>query len=368
VVHNTAGSNRYTKAQVPGIIRGIFNYHVKARKWDDIAYNFLIDKYGGIWEGRGGGIAVNIRGAHANAFNDETAGIALIGDYSRAKVPAAALAALKKLIPWRLAAGGVTNPAGKTRYATNGKTMSVVIGHQDAVYKRGGIWYNQTDCPGKYLAAKLPSLRAGARFPLTDRPKLSGPARTAPGAAITFQVTWDSWRGPVSGKAVIERYEAGAWRSLGTAAVVDGDASFTAAAGGSTQTYRARALKVTAPAGFSLPKPKATSTTTVSPQIVTTAPENVPRVIGPTHVVKDAKASLVLQWQSPRPGFTPKLELQVKKGKKWTTVKRYAVRGSRTVSIKITQAGTYRVKPAASAAPKKAARPVSKSLKIGVLK
>ena len=58
IVHHSVTTNNYSPADVPGIIRNIQAYHMDAvdRQYADIAYNFVVDKYGGIWEGRGGGI------------------------------------------------------------------------------------------------------------------------------------------------------------------------------------------------------------------------------------------------------------------------------------------------------------------------
>lgn len=54
VVHwNGPGLGAYTMAQVPGIVRGTWSFHVHGNGWADIAYNFAIDRFGRIWEGRG---------------------------------------------------------------------------------------------------------------------------------------------------------------------------------------------------------------------------------------------------------------------------------------------------------------------------
>src|SRR5205814_1672223 len=102
VVHHTAGTNNYTRAQSAAIVRGIQVYHVKGNGWDDIGYNFLVDKYGQIFEGRYGGMDRAVIGAHALGFNTGAVGISVIGDYRAAPISAAAKASLEQLLAWRL--------------------------------------------------------------------------------------------------------------------------------------------------------------------------------------------------------------------------------------------------------------------------
>ena len=61
------------------MVRAIAVYHVQANGWDDIGYNFLVDRFGQIFEGRYGGITAPVIGAHAEGFNDGSVGVALIG-------------------------------------------------------------------------------------------------------------------------------------------------------------------------------------------------------------------------------------------------------------------------------------------------
>ena len=55
-VHHTDSGNDYTRAEAPAIVRGIYAYHTKSLHWSDVGYNFLIDRYGTIYEGRYGGV------------------------------------------------------------------------------------------------------------------------------------------------------------------------------------------------------------------------------------------------------------------------------------------------------------------------
>src|SRR5207237_10263807 len=102
IVNHTAGTNSYTETQSAAIVRGIELYHVKANGWNDIGYNFLVDKYGQVFEGRYGGMTRPVIGAHSMGFHAGSVGVALIGNYSSAPVSAAAKAALVSVIPWRL--------------------------------------------------------------------------------------------------------------------------------------------------------------------------------------------------------------------------------------------------------------------------
>src|SRR5690242_1144349 len=119
VVHHTAGSNSYTRAQAAAIVRGIEVYHVKGNGWNDIGYNFLVDRFGTIYEGRGGGIDRNVIGAHAQGFNAGTVGVALVGNFVAARPASAQQAALVKLLAWRLDIAHI-DPRSKVVYTSGG--------------------------------------------------------------------------------------------------------------------------------------------------------------------------------------------------------------------------------------------------------
>src|SRR5581483_6979739 len=87
VVHHTAGTNAYAPAASAAIVRGIELYHVRGNRWNDIGYNFLVDRYGQVFEGRAGGIDRNVIGAQAEGFNTGSVGVAVIGNYQSAAVP-----------------------------------------------------------------------------------------------------------------------------------------------------------------------------------------------------------------------------------------------------------------------------------------
>jgi hypothetical protein len=165
IIHHQAGSNTYTQAQVPGIIKGIQNWHMDGNGWDDIGYNFLVDKYGGVWEGRQGGITRNVVGAHAFEFNTGSTGVCFLGDLDTAQPSAVAIDAAGKLVAWRLSLAGIVDLKGTTVYPKDVKQARkpVVSGHRDV---------NSTTCPGRYLYAKLATLRTYRHAAVTPGPKI----------------------------------------------------------------------------------------------------------------------------------------------------------------------------------------------------
>ncbi|MGW6395578.1 peptidoglycan recognition protein family protein [Streptomyces sp. NPDC055103] len=157
-VHHSATGNNYTCRQAPSVLRSIYRYHVKSSGWRDFGYNFAVDKCGNIYEGRAGGVAKPVLGAHTLGFNTNTMGIAVLGTYSKSGPPAAVLTAVARLTAWKLGLHGV-NPKGTT-YLTSGggnlykKGKSVkfrtIAGHRDGF---------ATECPGARLYNKLGTAR-----------------------------------------------------------------------------------------------------------------------------------------------------------------------------------------------------------------
>ena len=163
-VHHTDTGNGYKCSQAASVIRGIYRYHVKSMGWRDIGYNFLVDKCGTIYEGRAGGVAKPVLGAHTLGFNTKSMGIAVLGSFGSAKPPAAAVKAIARLTAWKLGIWG-GNPSGKTYLKSGGGNLyrkgknvrlNVISGHRDGF---------ATDCPGLQLYRKLGTTRTtAARF------------------------------------------------------------------------------------------------------------------------------------------------------------------------------------------------------------
>jgi hypothetical protein len=160
-VHHTVNANDYTEAQVPAILRSIYAYHVKSRGWSDIGYNFLVDRFGRIWEGRYGGIDKPVVGAHTLNYNEYSFAMSAIGNYETAQPTDVMLRAYGQLFAWKLSLHGV-NPASTSQKIGSG-TFQAINGHRDA---------GSTACPGRYLYAQLPLIRqyASSAAPATPTP------------------------------------------------------------------------------------------------------------------------------------------------------------------------------------------------------
>jgi hypothetical protein len=160
-VHHTVNANDYTEAQVPGIMRSIYAYHVQSRGWSDIGYNFLVDRFGRIWEGRYGGVDKNVVGAHTLGYNDYSFAMSAIGNFDVVDAPDVMLRSYGALFAWKLALNGV-DPASMSQQVGR-KIFPAINGHRDA---------GSTACPGRYLYAKLATIRsyASAAAPATPPP------------------------------------------------------------------------------------------------------------------------------------------------------------------------------------------------------
>ena len=192
-VHHTAGSNNYSAAQAPGVVRGIWQYHAITRGWGDIGYNALVDKYGNIYEGRAGGLDRAVQGAHVGGFNAHTFGISMMGDYSTAAPSQEALKAMGEMIGWK-AAVAKFDPTGSSYLAADfnfggskfkagqGKTFPNINAHRD---------FHYNDCPGDNLYAQMGTIRSYAKTKYDQinggntsawKPAAPQPQNTAPAA------------------------------------------------------------------------------------------------------------------------------------------------------------------------------------------
>ena len=163
-VHHTASTNAYSASQAAAQVRAMYAFHTRSRGWGDIGYNFLVDKWGRIYEGRYGGVAANVIGAHTGGFNSRTFAVSLLGNYDGVTPPAAMLSAVNRMFAWKL---GINHrdPAGRTTLVSSGggtsryargtsATFNTIAGHRDA---------GSTSCPGTRAYWQLPNIRRAVR-------------------------------------------------------------------------------------------------------------------------------------------------------------------------------------------------------------
>ena len=162
-VHHTVTANDYTPDQSASMVLAIAKYHRDTNGWNDIGYNFLVDQYGQVFEGRAGGVEQAVIGAQAQGYNSQSTGVAVLGTFSDVPIPEAAMAAITQLLGWKLSLHGVPCEGGLTIVSGGGSlnrypsgtpvAMQRISGHRDG---------DSTECPGNALYAQLPELRRRA--------------------------------------------------------------------------------------------------------------------------------------------------------------------------------------------------------------
>ncbi|MFE6412790.1 peptidoglycan recognition protein [Streptomyces sp. NPDC057837] len=201
-VHHTDSPNGYDCADAPRIIRDLYTGQTGSRDWDDIGYNFVVDRCGTIYEGRAGGVEKAVTGAHTQGFNHRTTGIAALGTFTEGlPVPRPMIHAIAALSAWKLGLTGTDPRAsvrlvssnGLSRYAAGTTAwLPALAGHNDGY---------MTSCPGAALHARLPEIRQlAARLQGRPAPAQEGHSERAasshPGPLRSSHKAADRRRGP----------------------------------------------------------------------------------------------------------------------------------------------------------------------------
>jgi len=224
-VHHTVQANSYAPSESAALIRADYVYHVRSRGWNDLGYNFVVDRYGRVFEGRYGGVTRPVLGAHAGGFNTRTTGVALLGTFTSSRPPAGMVAALERLLAWKLdlthvdplGLTALTSAGGaNTRYPAGRRVPAhTILGHRSTSY---------TICPGDPVIAMLPAIRSAVSR--IGRPKIYGGAASATvvsperGGSVGVHPRFSStvrWRVGVTGS---NGANVRAWTGIGTEARV----------------------------------------------------------------------------------------------------------------------------------------------------
>ena len=181
-VHHTVNNNDYTRDEASDVVLAICLFHRDTNGWNDIGYNFLVDRFGTLYEGRAGGTEEPVVGAQAVGYNAQTTGIANLGTFTEERQSPAAIRSLAALIRWKLplhgapttGSVGLVSTGGSTNRYPAGRTVRLqrVSGHRDT---------GATECPGEALYAQLPELR-----------RLVAGATPAPGAITQLDAEVES--------------------------------------------------------------------------------------------------------------------------------------------------------------------------------
>ncbi len=196
VVHHTLiPGNGYTEDGVAQLLRDIYDYHTGPEKnWPDIAYNFMVDRFGGVWETRAGSLAGPVQGSATGGNQGFSQLCCFLGDLTSEPPTELASASMADLLASLADRYSIdTDPGttvtlisrGSTRFAA-GEEMVVptLAGHRDV---------SLTGCPGEagyaFLNDSLPALVNARRTPPATPTTTTAPATTTTAPVTTAALT-----------------------------------------------------------------------------------------------------------------------------------------------------------------------------------
>ena len=186
LVHHTAENTDHTAAQVPSILAAMYAFHTGPKGWHDIAYNFLVDREGGVWEGRAGSLAGPVAADATGGSQGFDQLVCFIGDFTSVTPTPAALDAGNRTLAWLAQRYSIDTSAGaKVTFVSRGSnkwpagarvTTSTIAGHREM---------STTACPGNafypYVRTQMQGAVQELRAGLPPAP-VAAPATTAPPA------------------------------------------------------------------------------------------------------------------------------------------------------------------------------------------
>jgi hypothetical protein len=115
-VHHTVSSSTYSEAQAAAQVRNLYAWYTEGLKYSDMAYNFLVDRFGRLYEGRYGGMNRPVVGGHTAGLNDNSFAVSAMGNFEEFKPADPQMDAIKesiaKLMAWKLGLSK-RDPGGK---------------------------------------------------------------------------------------------------------------------------------------------------------------------------------------------------------------------------------------------------------------
>ncbi len=120
-MHHTAENTAHTAAQVPSILAAMYAFHTGPKGWHDIAYNFLVDREGGVWEGRAGSLAGPVAADATGGSQGFDQLVCFIGDFTSVTPTPAALDAGNRTLAWLAQRYSIDTSAGaKVTFVSRG--------------------------------------------------------------------------------------------------------------------------------------------------------------------------------------------------------------------------------------------------------
>jgi hypothetical protein len=153
IIHHGGSPDTYSDGYA--VVRSYWNYHVYSNGWDDIGYNFLVDKYGNIFQGRyNPDITIqDINGAHAGYTNGKSIGICFLGNSDVTNATDIQLSKVEELLAWWFPSRGL-DPTTKDSIINQAGTFKLYLprisGHRDVK--------PATECPGNNVYNLLPAI------------------------------------------------------------------------------------------------------------------------------------------------------------------------------------------------------------------
>ncbi len=135
-------------------MRSIYYFHAITRGWGDIAYNYLVDFMGNVYEGRVGGEGAV--GCHAEGYNAGSCGICLMGRFFDDPATPEMHNAIVWIASW---AARNLDPTGAAPFHDI-TSLPTICGHRDV---------NNTTCPGDDFYVQLDTVRTEARRVIRGR-------------------------------------------------------------------------------------------------------------------------------------------------------------------------------------------------------
>ncbi|MDY7104169.1 MAG: N-acetylmuramoyl-L-alanine amidase, partial [Actinomycetota bacterium] len=169
LLHHSAGDTDHKTEQVPAILQGYHAFHTGPTKgWPDLAYNFLIDREGGVWEGRAGSIAGAVRGDATGGNQGYSQLVCLIGDFTAAPPTDAAIDAAARTLAWLADRSGIeTAPGSTATFDSLGSSRWPVGTQVETATIAGHRDMSHTACPGDtfypIVVGELPAAVTAAR-------------------------------------------------------------------------------------------------------------------------------------------------------------------------------------------------------------